>query len=279
MSLLSSLVFASIVACALSNDILTVTPPPDSCSGPFDPAATQYCSVLEPYLMNNSLIALPNERGHQNQAEVNSELTAYAPLIRISCSGAILEFLCSYYLPLCFEVPQAAQIVRLKPCRSLCEEVYDNCADDLEINGYPWPEHLNCSAYFPEENCYSPPEDPSNIMLPEYIPGIGTITPPPPTTTINTKITPTTTNAVIPSTTTSQILDSSETRTQTSTYNRPMPVSTTTTTVRPTQRPTESVTEDPFIDRNISGANSLHATVSAVSLLLIIALAIMQTMH
>ena len=172
------LLYAFLTVLGLGNhftigEILTVTPPPESCE-PVDYTIVHYCKALDAYNMTS----FPNSLNHQTQEEAFSDLATFFLAIKSNCSGAILDFLCGYYIPFCFET-QNMQLLRLQPCQNLCEQVYNDCIDDLladeKING--WPQHLNCTLFppFPQSAndsiCFGPP-DPSVLVLPAIIPGI-----------------------------------------------------------------------------------------------------------
>nr|CAD7442398.1 unnamed protein product [Timema bartmani] len=57
--------------------------------------------------------------------------------------GHLRLFLCSVFSPLCTE-----QVVGpVPPCRSLCEQVRDDCLPVVETFNFPWPTLLNCSRF------------------------------------------------------------------------------------------------------------------------------------
>lgn len=105
-------------------------------------------------------IYLPNFRGHTTQEEAAAELDDFMQLIDSGCSPAIRQFLCSYYLPFCFNSPLNQETLRLRPCRSLCEEASANCSRLLEQNSnYTWPTFFDCSLdSFPcgRATCFGP---------------------------------------------------------------------------------------------------------------------------
>ena len=153
---------------ASSEDQLTVTPAPETCEL-VDYTIVHYCKALDSY----SMTSFPNSRNHMSQSEAFSEMQQFREAIISNCSGAILDFLCSYYIPICFEVND--QVMQLLPCRSLCEQVYNNCNDDLLASNnsllQSWPDHLNCTLFPNSAPCFGP-SDPSMLVLPALIPGI-----------------------------------------------------------------------------------------------------------
>ena len=152
--------------------LITVSPPPDFCEL-IDFTVIHYCKALGSYNMTS----FPNAKKHETQNEAFEELNDFGDLIRTNCSGGILNFLCSYYVPLCYMTPQTGQLLRLQPCQNLCEDVYDNCISIFEDKGLDWPEHLNCSLFPPypqsanDTPCFGP-QDPSTLVLPAIIPGL-----------------------------------------------------------------------------------------------------------
>nr|CAD7425333.1 unnamed protein product [Timema monikensis] len=68
---------------------------------------------------------------------------SYSPLVHYNCSQHLRLFLCSVFSPLCTE-----QVVGpVPPCRSLCEQVRDDCLPVVETFNFPWPTLLNCSRF------------------------------------------------------------------------------------------------------------------------------------
>ena len=176
---------------------IPVSPPPDFCEL-IDFTVVHYCKALGSYNMTS----FPNAKEHETQDEAFEELNDFGNLIQTNCSGGILNFLCSYYVPLCYMTPQTGQLLRLQPCQNLCEDVYDNCISFFEDRDLDWPEHLNCSLFPPypqsvtDMPCFGPP-DPSTLVLPAIIPGLNAPAP--------TETTPSTTSSLetAPSTTSS----------------------------------------------------------------------------
>ena len=113
----------------------------DDQGGDCVPVTTPGCSGL-----GYPLTYLPNFRGHETQSDAGLELLGYAQLIDSQCSAFILEFLCAYYIPICYTSTITNEPVRLRPCRSLCEAARQNCSQVLEDNSdFTWPDFLNCS--------------------------------------------------------------------------------------------------------------------------------------
>ncbi len=88
--------------------------------------------------------SFPNFRDQVDQAEVDSELQSFIPLIENQCSNALVHFLCSVYAPFC-ELEYVN--IRVPPCRQLCEYVRSTCEDELIRYNLNWPPHLDCEQY------------------------------------------------------------------------------------------------------------------------------------
>ena len=88
----------------------------------------------------------PNFRNHETQSDAARELNDFRLLIESGCSPLVRSFFCSFYLPFCFTTPESNQVVRLRPCRSLCTETRRTCESVLvENSNFEWPTFLNCS--------------------------------------------------------------------------------------------------------------------------------------
>ena len=251
-------VLCVLVCCrhAALEDILTVSPPAetDSCEL-IDYTVVHYCKALDSY----NLTSLPNNRDQTTQAEAFKELSQYKDAILSNCSGAILNFLCSYYIPFCFESNN--QIMQLLPCQNLCLEVYANCNDDVIALGASlgvsaWPSHLNCSLFpaYPAA-CFGP-QDPSTLVLPALIPGLNAPAPTKTTTTTNTD-----TPVAMPSEVVlgSQLMSMMD---MISTYDLPESTSATSNTAS-----TSTVAEPQATDTIPPGSGSACVTTSYVSFL------------
>lgn len=90
--------------------------------------------------------ALPNSLGHQTQADVESEINVFYPLMTKNCSPNLRLFLCSVYAPICFEHDNDSE-VKLLPCQSLCESARNGCASVMREWGREWPPHLQCDKF------------------------------------------------------------------------------------------------------------------------------------
>ncbi len=210
-----------------ADDQLMITPAPETCEL-IDYTTVHYCKALDQYNMTY----LPNARGHTSQFEAFSELATFGNAILSNCSGAILDFLCSYYVPLCFD---NGQVVQLLPCSNLCEEVYNGCNDDLMNNGglvTSWPEHLNCSlfpSYGSQVSCFGP-SDPSQLVIPSLIPGLNA---PAPTSTTTSVVTPQNSTTIDDPSSLTSVVVSTPLETTTVTYT----ATSSTATVAPTTTP------------------------------------------
>lgn len=129
----------------------------------FEASAVPYCTYL-----NYSMVGLPNGRDHVTQMEAFTEMQDFKSVIETGCLGAILFFLCGYYVPICVQINQGESF-SLLPCRNLCMEVRSKC--EQCIPGNQWPPHLDCQIFPNELPCFGP-SDPSAEPFPSNIPGI-----------------------------------------------------------------------------------------------------------
>ena len=65
-------------------------------------------------------------------------------LINIHCSRLTRLFVCLTHYPFC---SADAKIPLLLPCRSVCEDVFDNCIKYYFALKLDWPQHMNCSNF------------------------------------------------------------------------------------------------------------------------------------
>lgn len=87
---------------------------------------------------------LPNLLEHDNLNEVAEQAVNWNPLIGIRCHPDTQVFLCSLFSPICLERP-------VYPCRSLCENVRDDCEGYMMTYGFTWPSMFRCDK-FPEDD-------------------------------------------------------------------------------------------------------------------------------
>lgn len=135
--IVSALLCCIVSALTQTDGILPIADGPGECVQ----LTTGLCGGLQ-----YTAVYLPNFRDHQTQFEAVSELNDFQGLIESGCSDLARAFFCSYYLPLCFTTPQTNQVIRLKPCQSLCEETRQNCEPVLLQNSnFTWPSFLDCT--------------------------------------------------------------------------------------------------------------------------------------
>ena len=142
---------------------------------------------------------LPNLRGQTTPRVIEEEFLQFEILFRYNCSNALLVFLCAVYAPLCGSISPNSTPVVLKPCRNICNHVYDGCIGVFNEFQYQWPEILTCEN-FPQrgvEVCFGPP-DPSDIEYPTLVAANATIPLP---TSLEATISPSTINTTLPGTT------------------------------------------------------------------------------
>lgn len=90
---------------------------------------------------------LPNKFGHQTQQDVISEINIYHPLLRVGCSPDLKLFLCTVYVPICFDEANDSKPLHLLPCRSLCESARQGCSMHMRQFNSEWPSALQCSQF------------------------------------------------------------------------------------------------------------------------------------
>nr|AJS19018.1 secreted frizzled related protein 1/5 [Ptychodera flava] len=81
---------------------------------------------------------MPNLLDHDSIPEVKEQASSWVPLVHKRCHPGTQLFLCSLFAPVCLDRP-------IYPCRSLCEQVRDQCSPVMLEHGYPWPEMLRCN--------------------------------------------------------------------------------------------------------------------------------------
>lgn len=91
----------------------------------------------------------PNDFGHTNQSAVNDTMWKMARRLNaVICSEDLVFFACTMYLPICVENQNISKII--KPCRSVCEKVKEDCLKVLEPSGGTSP-----FVVFPELPCHN----------------------------------------------------------------------------------------------------------------------------
>ena len=141
--------------------ILPLTTPQQLRCQPLDADAVPYCANV-----GYDMVALPNSRGHSTQQEAFEELQNFWPLISTGCSGAVVHFLCSVYLPPCLE--DSEEVV--KPCRELCDEFQSSCGAELADVDVQNLTQLQCGQYVSRDEdskCYG--QDPTALTLPDIV--------------------------------------------------------------------------------------------------------------
>ena len=87
---------------------------------------------------------LPNMLNHETVGEAITQITHWDMLKRTNCHSELPIFLCSMYAPVCVrEFPDK----EIRPCRSLCEAVKQECFPVMRRYGYEWPEMANCTKF------------------------------------------------------------------------------------------------------------------------------------
>ena len=94
------------------------------------------------------------------------EFNDFGSLLDTGCSNKLGTLLCFFYFPFCINDPTIQ--VRILPCRSLCQEVVSDCAEDLEMvfaqqghsnRGWKDLPHFNCTHYT-FDGCNGPKGEP-----------------------------------------------------------------------------------------------------------------------
>ncbi len=99
-----------------------------------------YCNRMGTSGTPYSKAWFPNGRG---QTLVNCALGEIADFVNYpsvrNCSELLGTLLCFYYFPWC------DGDFKVLPCRSVCEQVRDECRPIFASLTLPWPEHLDCT--------------------------------------------------------------------------------------------------------------------------------------
>ena len=137
--------------------------------------------VCRPHILSqcrslNYSTTLPNLRGQTAPSVIEAEFLHFEILFRYNCSNALLVLLCGVYAPFCGCCSPDNTSFVLKPCRNICNHVYNGCIGVFNEFQYEWPETLNCEN-FPEQNeelCFHP-SNPLEIEYPTIVSPNGTI--------------------------------------------------------------------------------------------------------
>ena len=159
--------------------------------------------VCQPHFLKqcqslNYTTTLPNLRGQTIPSVIEEEFLHFEGLFRFNCSNALLVLLCSIYAPFCAFDSTSNHSVVLKPCRNLCNHVYDGCIGVFNEYQYQWPEILTCEKFpqYGKEVCFGTVE-PADIKYPTLVDSNSTI--PLPTTPDYATLSPSSLNDTIPS--------------------------------------------------------------------------------
>ena len=105
---------------------------------------------------------LPNFIKFTNQMQVKTltDRKELQDLVKTKCSKDFVFFVCSVLLPICITDSEEANIQNMiiPPCRSLCENVYNDCIQSIEKLNITWPSYLNCSGLLDHDEgvCITP---------------------------------------------------------------------------------------------------------------------------
>ena len=135
-----------------------------------EPNQCEEITVPECALLGYNMTYIPNARGHTKQSLARKELEDFLPLVINKCSNAFLHFLCSFYIPACLINPDTQSIIKLQPCKDLCEYVQPGCKDAIKKTKFEWPAFFNCSfeTFSNKSSCFGP-NDLKAVEIPESI--------------------------------------------------------------------------------------------------------------
>merc|ERR1712018_353376 len=119
---------------------------PDS-TATCEPVKTDLCLIgkdsrnPKSNFMLYNVTGMPNFAGQKSQTDAINTLSTFNPLIDTKCHSHLRFFLCSVYIPMCISHgPKHSMIV--KPCRSLCQKVRNNCEPVMIQHKFSWPNDL-----------------------------------------------------------------------------------------------------------------------------------------
>ena len=135
-----------------------------------EPNQCEEITVPECALLGYKMTYTPNARGHTKQSLARKELEDFLPLVINKCSNAFLHFLCSFYIPACLINPDTQSIIKLQPCKDLCEYIQPGCKDAIKKSKFEWPAFFNCSfeTFSNKSSCFGP-NDLKAVKIPESI--------------------------------------------------------------------------------------------------------------
>ena len=120
------------------------------CWNQFYPIDHPDCEAVAVPLCSNmkyNLTRLPNHIGYTDQTAIRlfTEQKNLKNLVNTKCSPDLVFFLCTTLVPICVNSNQFAAPPMVRPCRDLCENVYNNCIASMQTLNFKWPTNLNCS--------------------------------------------------------------------------------------------------------------------------------------
>ncbi len=165
MDILLALLMAFCASATTHGQLPPVNPPRDLTCQPV--ASIPLCSNV-----GYPAASFPNLRGQQTPDEANAELLDFLPAVLNMCSNAIVHFLCAVYAPACSEAHSdgttSEAVLRVQPCRNLCEYVREGCEATLVQLGFDWPQCAGFPIPRREDECYGP-LDPKLLQIPAGI--------------------------------------------------------------------------------------------------------------
>ncbi|CAG9788614.1 unnamed protein product [Diatraea saccharalis] len=90
---------------------------------------------------------LSSRRDISRQKSFSDIMTNVHPYVRSECSPQFDFLLCTAYFPMCIDGKPP-----IGPCRAFCQKVRDDCEVVLKLSGHKWPEDLDCSRFYGEND-------------------------------------------------------------------------------------------------------------------------------
>ena len=101
--------------------------------------------------MQKSQLQHESQGSDYSKCHIYRRILQFEILFSYNCSNALLILLWSVYAPFCGSTStNSSTSVILKPCRNICNHVYDGCIGVFNEFQYQWPEILTCEN-FPQE--------------------------------------------------------------------------------------------------------------------------------